>query len=320
MSPEKDAGLPPPREPPGVPVLTGSMRPDECADLLSLVSGVKRPLEDVVADFLTRIPPERRLRFGAAINFVLKDKNMLRPAERLIAFAILRQVYSSQLENPFIPLLIHAACDETSDKPEWVFLQLLLNSTNGDNNREILRHSAADYLEESAYASQVLLTREQLERRYACKEVQPQPCTGSFRAATVRSAIPDPDVSQSCTDSSEISLAKSNRDNLITSLLQQTSLNGIGPQWIRPPPPRLEILERELQWLNLDNNHELLWDSSMCADTSRGAAIRDLVGKACKGPLSPAQQETCIDPPVSRFSGKTYFRRRRKGGEKPAQP
>lgn len=47
----------------------------------------------------------------------------------------------------------------------------------------------------------------------------------------------------------------------------------------------------QLQWLNLDNNHELLWDSSMCADTSRGAAIRDLVGKACKGPLSPAQQE-----------------------------
>jgi len=63
------------------------------------------------------------------------------------------------------------------------------------------------------------------------------------------------------------------------------------PQWIRPPPPRLEILEGELQWLNLDNNHELLWDGSMCADTSRGAVIRELVEKACKGPLAPAQQE-----------------------------
>uniref|UniRef100_A0A0D9XQP3 Uncharacterized protein n=1 Tax=Leersia perrieri TaxID=77586 RepID=A0A0D9XQP3_9ORYZ len=310
MSPTKDAGLSPPaaEAPPAaapapapapftfppVPVLTGSIKPTECADLLSLVAGVKRPLEDVVADFLARVPAERRIRFGAAISFVLKDKMMLRPAERLIALAILYQCYSSQLGNPFVPLLIHVACDETSDKPERVFLQLLLNSTNGDNNMEILRHSAADYLEKSAYASQVLLTREQLERQYSLNVVEPQSCPGGFSGATVRSAIPDPDVSESCTDSSEISLAKSNRDNVVTSLLQQETLNGIGPQWIRPPPPRLEILEGELQWLNLDNNHELLWDSSMCADTSRGAAIRDLVGKACKGPLSPAQQEQVL--------------------------
>ena len=29
----------------------------------------------------------------------------------------------------------------------------------------------------------------------------------------------------------------------------------------------------------------------MCADTSRGAVIRDLVDQACKGPLAVAQQE-----------------------------
>jgi hypothetical protein len=47
----------------------------------------------------------------------------------------------------------------------------------------------------------------------------------------------------------------------------------------------------QLQWLNLENNHDLLWDGSMCADTNRGAVVRDLVGKACKGALAPAQQE-----------------------------
>lgn len=31
----------------------------------------------------------------------------------------------------------------------------------------------------------------------------------------------------------------------------------------------------------------------MCADTSPGAVIRDLVGKACKGPLAPAEHEVC---------------------------
>lgn len=44
-------------------------------------------------------------------------------------------------------------------------------------------------------------------------------------------------------------------------------------------------------WLNPDNNHELQWDYGMCADTSRGAAVRDLIAKALKGPLAPAQQE-----------------------------
>lgn len=35
---------------------------------------------------------------------------MLQPAERLVAFAILHQGYSSQLANPFLPLLINVSC------------------------------------------------------------------------------------------------------------------------------------------------------------------------------------------------------------------
>ena len=54
----------------------------------------------------------------------------------------------------------------------------------------------------------------------------------------------------------------------------------------------------QLMWLNPDNNHELLWDHGMCADTSRGAAVRDLIAKALKGPLMPAQQEV-QSPPIS---------------------
>ncbi|WVZ53311.1 hypothetical protein U9M48_004276 [Paspalum notatum var. saurae] len=272
----------------------GALRAQECADLLALVSAVSRPLGDAVADFLARVPPERRLRFGSAVSFVLEDKMMLQPAERLIAFAILHQGYSSQLANPFVPLLIKAACDETSEKAERAFLQLLLSFSNGDNN-EVLKQSALDYLSGSEYASQVLLSREQLEKQVSCDAAQPLPYS-SFRDVTVRNAISDPDIFQSCGRSSELSPNIPNRDIMVTSLLQQTSLKGLPPQWIRPSPPRLEILEGELQWLNLDNNHELLWDSSMCAETSRGTEIRDLVEKACKGPLAPAQLEKiCTD-------------------------
>lgn len=44
-----------------------------------------------------------------------------------------------------------------------------------------------------------------------------------------------------------VSPTKPNRDNMIASLLQQSSLKGLPPQWIRPPPPRLEILEGEVR-------------------------------------------------------------------------
>jgi hypothetical protein len=85
--------------------------------------------------------------------------------------------------------------------------------------------------------------------------------------------------------------ASDDRDFALAGLLQEKSWGRLGPQWIRPTPPRLHILDGELQWLNPDNNHELLWDYSMCADTSRGAAIRDLIARALKGPLAPSQQE-----------------------------
>jgi hypothetical protein len=33
----------------------------------------------------------------------------------------------------------------------------------------------------------------------------------------------------------------------------------------------------QLIWLIPDTQHELLWDYSMCADTSRGTAVRELI-------------------------------------------
>lgn len=50
---------------------------------------------------------------------------------------------------------------------------------------------------------QALLPREQLEKQYCSNGVQSQHQISSFRAAAVRNAIPDPDVPQSCANSSE---------------------------------------------------------------------------------------------------------------------
>nr|ABA96658.1 expressed protein [Oryza sativa Japonica Group] len=280
------------------------LQPDERSNLLSLLAAASRPLADIAADFLARFPLERRLRVGAALGFLLEDKKMLHPTGRLIAFAILHQSYSSEPANPYVPLLLNAACDETSEKSERAFVQLLLTSASGNNNIEVLKQSAVDYINGSDSASQALLPREQLEKLFSSNSVQSQPQTSSFSAGTVRCAIPDPDVPQSCVNSSEPSIslpgtkpksASDDRDFALAGLLQEKSWGRLGPQWIRPTPPRLHILDGELQWLNPDNNHELLWDYSMCADTSRGAAIRDLIARALKGPLAPSQQEDLVE-------------------------
>uniref|UniRef100_A0A0E0BQ41 CCR4-NOT transcription complex subunit 11 n=1 Tax=Oryza glumipatula TaxID=40148 RepID=A0A0E0BQ41_9ORYZ len=280
------------------------LQPDERSNLLSLLAAASRPLADVAADFLARFPLERRLRVGAALGFLLEDKKMLHPTGRLIAFAILHQSYSSEPANPYVPLLLNAACDETSEKSERAFVQLLLTSASGNNNIEVLKQSAVDYINGSDSASQALLPREQLEKLFSSNSVQSQPQTSSFSAGTVRCAIPDPDVPQSCVNSSEPSIslpgtkpksASDDRDFALAGLLQEKSWGRLGLQWIRPTPPRLHILDGELQWLNPDNNHELLWDYSMCADTSRGAAIRDLIARALKGPLAPSQQEDLVE-------------------------
>ncbi|KAL6906204.1 hypothetical protein ACP4OV_003805 [Aristida adscensionis] len=267
------------------------LRPEERADLLALLAAAARPLADVVADFLARFPRERRLRVGATLCFILEgqeDAPSCWPIDCVCN-------PSSEL---FLTANKSAACDETSEKSERAFVQLLLTSSSGNNNNEVLKQSAEDYINGPVWTSQVLLPREQLEKQYCGNNVQSQ--MSSSRDATVRCVIPDPDVPRSCAKSSESGIsppggkpksASDDRYSALNGLLHEKSLTRLGPQWIRPTPPRLPVLDGELQWLNPDNNHELLWDYSMCADTSRGAAIRDLIARALKGPLAPAQQE-----------------------------
>jgi len=50
----------------------------------------------------------------------------------------------------------------------------------------------------------------------------------------------------------------------------------------------------QLVGVNPNDYPELMWDNGMCVDTSRGAAVRDLIAKAQKGALAPVQQEVII--------------------------
>ncbi|KAG6742044.1 hypothetical protein POTOM_055328 [Populus tomentosa] len=211
---------------------------------------------------------------------------MLKSTERLIAFAILYQTYSSQptSANPYMALFINAACDEDAEKYERAFVLQLLASGGSGGSKE-------------AFPS-----REQLQHQYSDK-VHPEAHNSIFKNDSLKNIVPDPDVPRGCDANSpefdmqpgaKPKLGSGDRDEALLGLLANLSTEGIGHQWIRPRPPRLPIQDGELVWLNPDSNHELVWDHGMCADTSKGAAVRDLIAKALKGPLAPAQQEDFI--------------------------
>ena len=66
----------------------------------------------------------------------------------------------------------------------------------------------------------------------------------------------------------------------------------------------------EVIWLNPTDTPGLLWDTSMCEDTSRGAEVRELMAKAFRGVLLPQEQEKVLgelaaDPKLVYHSGLT---------------
>ncbi|WOH07114.1 hypothetical protein DCAR_0626543 [Daucus carota subsp. sativus] len=285
-----------------------------------LNSGEHRPFHEIVADFFSSFQTSVHFRLCSSLVILLEDKKMLRSSQRLVAFAILYQAYSSQKtsSNPFISLLVDAAGDHDAEKFERAFIILLLESSSSPSNKEVLKQSAVDYIRSFDSALHPFPQHDQLQQQF-CENIHPEQYHCLFKDTSVKNVVADLDIPSGCdVESSEFDLqpgakpkiGAGDRDETVTELVEKLSLQGLGPQWIRPHPPRLPVQYDELVWLNPENHHELLWDNGMCADTSKGAAVRDLIAKALKGPLAPAQQERVLfelgnDPKLVYHSGLT---------------
>ncbi|XP_074573276.1 uncharacterized protein LOC141829649 [Curcuma longa] len=278
---------------------------EESKNLFSLLDSESKSFDEIVADYQSQFPREARFRVCFSLDILLEDKVLLKLTQRLVAYLLLHVTYSSNppSSNPFISFLVNAATDDTSEKMEMAFIQLLMGSIGGSNNKEVMKLSSVDYIKGFDSSSYVLLQREQLQKLFS-DGIQSKSYENIFQATSVKNIIPDPDipVGIDATPSepklpvtgTKPRIGSDDRDNAILGLMQNLSVEGLSPQWIRPAPPMLPVLDGESIWLNPDNDHELLWDYGMCADTSRGAAVRDLIAKALKGPLAPAQQEQVV--------------------------
>ncbi|XP_028756504.1 CCR4-NOT transcription complex subunit 11 [Neltuma alba] len=277
---------------------------EESLTLYSLLKSEQRPLDDVIADFNSKISRQHHFTVCSNIVWLLEDKKILKSTERLVAFAILHQAYSSQkpASNPFINLIVKAACDDAAEKFERAFILELLGLDSSNNSREFLKQSAADYVKGFDQSLHVFPQLDQLQQQFSVKE-HPEQYKCLFKDNSVKNAVPDPDIPHGCDANSpefdiqpgtKAKFGSGDKDEAVSGLLSNLSLEGLSPRWIRPRPPRLPVQDGELVWLNPHDNHELQWDYGMCVDTSRGAAVRDLIAKALKGALAPAQQEQVL--------------------------
>ncbi|KAF1884345.1 hypothetical protein Lal_00033518 [Lupinus albus] len=185
-------------------------------------------------------------------------------------------------------------------------LQMILKRTTWyfsiTGGLQFLKQSASDYVKGFDQSLHDFPPLDQLQQQFP-DNAHLELCHHLFKDGSVKNVVPDPDVPSNCDiDSPEFDLhhgskpkiGSGDKEESVVGLLSNLSLEGLRPHWIRPVPPRLPILDGELVWLNLDDNHELMWDYGMCIDTSRGAAVRDLIAKSLKGALAPAQQEQVL--------------------------
>ncbi|XP_037491638.1 uncharacterized protein LOC105647034 [Jatropha curcas] len=75
----------------------------------SLLTSEQRPMDEIVSEFTSKFGRARFFSVCNSLLLLLEDNKMLKSTERLIAFAILHQAYSSQPTsmNPFISYIVN---------------------------------------------------------------------------------------------------------------------------------------------------------------------------------------------------------------------
>jgi hypothetical protein len=272
----------------------------ESAALLSVLDGEDRSLESHVSAFHITFKHSQNFKACCCLIMLLEDARLLKQHQRLAGFYILVEQYRGEQSNPFIEQLLKAASNDKAEEVERAFLQTLFQSLNSNNN-DLSMKSPKEFISTFDSADYNLLDAESLKAKYV--NLLPREArVSSFKKASASRVVPIPDVppghdfksSERPVPGGVAQLGSGNRGDAAAALIQNTSFDGLEPAWVRPAPPRLPVQEGEMNWMIPDTQHELLWDHGMCADTSRGSAVRELMTRAVKGALAPAQQKKVL--------------------------
>mmetsp|Transcript_87615 Transcript_87615/g.209412 ORF Transcript_87615/g.209412 Transcript_87615/m.209412 type:complete len:418 (-) Transcript_87615:62-1315(-) len=249
-------------------------------DLDSLVNLLKepnKPFEAIAMQFYKLFAKPDQFKAGCVICMLLQDK-LLTQTQRLVGFYLLYDIYRQDTlpTTPFVPLVVEIV-EQTSDVVERKFLLQFLSSMP----KELPKQSVQSFLQSCDPLEHVPIPDLDAFRRMHAESspgVSPGAALGIRPSLNDRSdegfwVRPDDDASAGLELSPE-----------------ELTLLSLEPAWSRPVPPLLEPTVDEVFWLTPPQLlSEPLWDYTMCADTSLGAEVRELIAKAVKTPLPPAQ-------------------------------
>ena len=223
---------------------------------------------------------------------MLIQDNLLTQTQRLVGFYLLYDIYrheTSEGTTPFVPLVLEMV-EQTNDMAERKFLLQFLSSLP----KELPKQSVQCFLQSCDPAEQPVVPDLDALRRM---HEESAPKMSSAADLGIR-----PVVNDKSDEGYWVSLVSGTDeiDDLSGSGLElkseELTLLSFEPAWARPVPPLLEPTVDEVFWLSPSQLFsEPLWDYTMCADTSLGAEVRELLAKAVKTTLPPEQVQVITD-------------------------
>jgi len=251
--------------------------------LLNLLKESSKPFESIALSFYKSFPKSDQFKVGCVISMLLQDK-LLTQTQRLVGFYLLYDIYRNETSlptTPFVPIVLETV-EQTTDAVERKFLLQFLTSPP----KELPKQSVLDFLDNFDPSEMPTLPDLDAFRRMH-QEGAPQVAGAAFG---VRPAIRD--RSEDAHWAPSAGSGEGGGAGSLDLSPDELTLLSLEPAWCRPVPPMLEPAADEVFWLHPPHTLcEPLWDYSMCADTSLGAEVRELVAKAVKAPLPQQQQQ-----------------------------
>lgn len=276
----------------------------ELDTLLNLLKESNKAFETIATSFCKSFPKSDQFKVGCAICMLLQD-GLLTQTQRLVGFYLLYDIYRNESlpTTPFVPTVLEAVerTEKASDLVERRFLLQFLTSPPKDLPKQSVRSFVASHDTSEMPTIPDLDTFRRMHQEGA-PQLSPGLAVGvrpsvrdrseeAYFAPCPRGAEADLGLagsSSSGPDAGDIAASPA----LLDVHPDELSLLSLEPSWSRPVPPLLEPAGDEVFWINVPYIlSEPMWDYTMCADTSLGSEVRELIAKSTKAPLPAAQQQ-----------------------------
>ena len=251
----------------------------ELESLLTILKEFNKPFETIAASFYKFFGKSEQFKAGCVICMLIQD-NLLTQTQRLVGFYLLYDIYRQESlpTTPFVPLVVEIV-DQTTDQVERKFLLQFLSSLP----KELPKHSVQSFLQESESSREAVAMPDLDAFRRMHQESAPD--VHAMAALGIRPVINE-------RSDEGYWLSDEVLENVLELDPEEMTLLSLEPAWARPVPPLLEPTVDEVFWLTPPQLlSEPLWDYTMCADTSQGAEVRELIAKAVKTNLPSHQTQ-----------------------------